>query len=232
VRIQKYLSQNKILSRREAESFMLRGLVKCNGAVIKNLGFQMDPEKDKIEVLGSKATKTGEEKITVAVNKPKGFVCSRSLAEGRTVFDLLPQFKHLNTVGRLDKESEGLILLSNDGVITSAITGDEHKIEKEYEVTVRETVLAGGVKKMEEGMMLDDGPTLPARAKKTSPHSFNIILKEGRKHQIRRMADVLGLTVTKLRRVRIGNLKLGGLGVAKFRILKESEAEGIKDLVR
>src|SRR3989344_305091 len=128
MRIQKYLSQEGILSRRETESFIKRGLIICNGKVVRDLGRQIDPAKDKIEILRD-VHGTQQEKITVAVNKPRGIVSGKNKAEGQTIFDLLPKFKDLNTVGRLDKESEGLLLLSNDGIITKRITGSDHTIE-------------------------------------------------------------------------------------------------------
>src|SRR3989344_3301819 len=105
--------------------------------VQKNPATQIDPTHDVVKLAPS-ATKTMREKITVAINKPRGYVSSNRRREGKPVFDLVPQFADLNAVGRLDKESEGLLLLSNDGVITAAVTGKEHLIEKEYEVSVRE----------------------------------------------------------------------------------------------
>lgn len=121
MRIQKFLSQKKIVSRREAERLIQQGRIKVNGKPAK-IGMSIDPAKDKVEIIGRENSR----KITIAFNKPKGIVCSRKESEGQTIFQLLPQFSHLNAVGRLDKDSEGLILLSNDGVVTAAVTGKEH----------------------------------------------------------------------------------------------------------
>lgn len=229
MRIQKYLSQQKILSRRETENYIRKGLIACNGEIVKDLGRQIDPTKDKIEILAPAKNEISR-KITVAINKPRGIVCSRNEKEGKTIFELFPEFSNLNAVGRLDKESEGLILLSNDGVITSAITGSEHKIEKEYEVFVQEEINPIQMKRLEQGITLDGKMTLPAKTKIISKHAFNIILKEGRKHQIRRMADVVHLTILKLKRIRIGNIFLKDLKMGGYRTLSETEINRLKDL--
>ena len=229
MRIQKYLSQQKILSRRETENYIRKGLIACNGKIVRDLGRQIDPEKDKIEILAP-AKKEINKKITVAVNKPRDIVCSKNKTEGKTIFELLPQFENLNAVGRLDKDSEGLILLSNDGVITSAITGNDHKIEKEYEVAVREDLSRNKMSILENGVMIDGKITLPAQTKITGDHTFNIILKEGRKHQIRRMTDVVKLTIFKLKRIRIGNILLKDIKVGNYRVLSAGEVNKLKDL--
>jgi len=229
MRIQKYLSQQKILSRREAENHIREGLIKINGQIVAQMGVQIDPEKDRIEILKSKKI---DKKITVAVHKPRGIVSSKIKKEGATVFEIFPQFKNLNVVGRLDKESEGLLLLSNDGVITSAVTGSDHLIEKEYQVTVQENINQAKIKKMEEGMKINGQMTLPAKTKLLNNHSFLIILKEGKKHQIRRMCAVLNLTVINLKRLRVGNILLKGIQFGSYRVLSNEEAKGLKNLAK
>ena len=228
MRIQKYLSQKKILSRRETEDYVRKGLIACNGEIVRDLGRQIDPEKDKIEILAPAKNEISK-KITIAINKPRGIVCSRNKLEGKTIFELFPEFEKLNAVGRLDKESEGLILLSNDGVITSAITGSEHKIEKEYEVSVQEEINPIQMKRLEKGIMIDDRMTLPAKTKIIGGHTFSIILKEGRKHQIRRMADAVQLTILKLKRIRIWDIALKDLKVGDYRILSAGEINKLKN---
>ena len=227
MRIQKYFSERNILSRRETEDFILKGFITVNGKVVKELGTQIDPEKDVVEIIADAKPTLGK-KITIAFNKPRGYVSSKIKEEGPTIFDLLPQFTYLNTVGRLDKESEGLILLSNDGVVTALITSENHLIEKEYEVTVHESVPEGKLRKMAAGVRLSDGMTLPARTKQISPHTFRIILKEGRKHQIRRMCDALHLTIQRLVRLRIGPITLKDISSGGFRPLTEEEIKKIK----
>ncbi|MBI4993648.1 rRNA pseudouridine synthase [Candidatus Wolfebacteria bacterium] len=219
-------------SRRETENCIKKGLISCNGKIVKKLGFQIDPQKDKIKILTPQKSGDFNKKMTIALNKPRGFVCSRNKSEGKTIFEISDDFLNLNAVGRLDKESEGLILLSNDGVITSAITGSDHKIEKEYEVKTREKINVAKIKKMETGIMLDNGLTLPAKARLMGDKTFRIILREGRKHQIRRMAAALNLTIVKLKRLRIGNTQLGKLISGEYRRLSEEEVKNLKSLAR
>lgn len=212
--IQKYLAEQGIVSRREGEKLVREGKVLVNGVRAAN-GQHIDPQKDKVELDKHHA----EQKITVAVHKPRGIVCSRNPLEGKTIFELLPQFENLHVVGRLDKESEGLLLLTNDGLITRKVTGEDHTVEKEYIVTVRERLFSGIMERMSKGIIIDSKKTLPCTAKinKSPTNSFTIILKEGRKHQIRRMCEACKLTVESLKRVRIGVVKLENLGVGKYR---------------
>ncbi len=226
IRIEKYLSEQGIMSRREAKRFIASGDITINGHKV-DPGTKINPEKDTIGY--SKAVKdSSEEKMTVLVYKPRGYISSKDQDKGKNIFDVFPQFSHLNTVGRLDKESEGLILLSNDGMITKAITGKDHLVEKEYHVTVREEYLPWMAKKMSEGMKLEDGWTLPAQARKTDRTSFHITLKEGRKHQIRRMANACKLTVLSLKRVRIHNLSIGKMLPGNFKQLSPEQIQDIK----
>jgi 23S rRNA pseudouridine2605 synthase len=223
MRISKYFSQQKILSRRETERYILGGRIKVNGEIVKDLGRQIDPEKDKVEIVGEV-----KEKTTILFNKPRGISSSRIASEGESIFDLLPQYKHLNAIGRLDKESEGIILLSNDGPLTNIITGQEHLIEKEYLVEVREKVSQTQMNALSQGMMLNDGPTLPAKAQIINDHTFSIILREGRNHQIRRMANQVRFTINKLIRVRIGKLTIDGLRPGEYRPVTIKEIEALK----
>jgi len=223
MRIQKYCSENGICSRREAEDYIKRGLIKVNGKVVRELGTQIDPLKDKIQLIAARTNASNSQKMTVLCYKPRGYTCSKSRTEGPSVFSLFPEWAHLNTVGRLDKASEGLLLLSNDGRITKVVTGIDHKIEKEYEVDVREEVTKDKLRLFDIGVMIDDIKTLPAKTKFLGPHRFIIILREGRKHQIRRMTDVVQWTVTKLKRVRIGPFTTRGLEPGMGRVLNEKE---------
>ncbi|MDD4931503.1 MAG: pseudouridine synthase [Candidatus Colwellbacteria bacterium] len=230
LRIQKYLSEQGICSRREAEVFIKEGLVSVNGKVVREMGVQIDPDVDKVKLLRGGEKVMGE-KTSVVIYKPKGIVSSRVPEEGKTVYDLYPQFLKLNIVGRLDKESEGLLLLSNDGVVTKAVTGDEHLTEKEYEVTVREDIPTRIKRLFEVGIKLEDGLTLPAKVKVLSPHIFRIVLHEGRKHQIRRMCEFMRLTVVKLKRVRVGPVTLGKLNVGEHRTLSKEEVAEFKEVL-
>ncbi len=223
MRIQKYLSEKGICSRREAEAFIERGLVTVNGKVVREQGVQIDPDKDTILLLTG-AEKVLQQKMSVVFNKPRGVVSSRLRQEGKTVYDLFPQLKPLNIIGRLDKESDGLLLLSNDGVIGKRVTGEAHAVEKEYEVRTREEINAYSVKPFTFGVALDGKQTLPAKVEVRDKHTFRIILKEGRRHQIRRMCEAVRLNVESLTRLRIGPIKLGSLPSGQYRQLTEEES--------
>lgn len=226
IRIEKYLSQEGIMSRREAKRFIESGHILVNNNKA-NPGDKINPEIDKL-TYSKKVSAEMKEKITVLVYKPRGYLSSKDTYD-KNIFEVFPQFKDLNTVGRLDKESEGLILLSNDGMITKAITGKDHLIEKEYLVEVREKVNPTIIKRMIEGIKLEDGWTLPAKAERVSNHSFKITLKEGRKHQIRRMANACRLTVLSLKRIRIHSLRAPRMLPGNFKKLSKDQINDIKN---
>lgn len=228
MRIQKYMSEQGLASRREAERLIKRGLVSVNGTVIREMGVQIDPVKDKVAVLPFAAREIASKK-TVVLYKPRGIASSRVRAEGKSVYDLFPQFDGLDIIGRLDKASEGLLMLSDDGVIAKAVTGAAHVMEKEYEVVVREDVNAGRLKMLEPGIKLEDGVTLPAKTQFINKHVFRITLREGRKHQIRRMCEFLHLTVVALKRLRIGPILLGNMKSGEFRVLSAEESAKLKN---
>jgi len=226
MRIQKYLSQKGVLSRREAEKYLQKGLIKVNGKVVTELGTKIDPEKDTVDVTNNNSLIPQKE--SVLVNKPRGVVVSNQNTEGETIFEIFPQYSHLSAVGRLDKESDGLLILSNDGVIAKKVTGPDHTIEKEYVVTVREDITPAIVKRLESGIKIDKEMTLPAKVQKKDRHTFSIILVEGKKHQIRRMCDAVRLTVESLTRIRIGNITDKKLRLGKSRPLTTDEIDSLK----
>jgi 23S rRNA pseudouridine2604 synthase len=203
---------------------VLQGKVLINGVRAK-IGALADPDKDAVSIMGMEEA---PEKQTIALHKPRGIVCSKNSEEGKTVFDLLPQYAGLNTVGRLDKESEGLLLLTNDGRLARGVTGEDHRIEKEYIVEVREEIFPGLMQKMEKGIIIDREKTLPCTATmRDNRHSFNIVLKEGKKHQIRRMCDACHLTVVSLKRIRVGSIRLLKLRPGNVRVLTASEIKSL-----
>ncbi len=231
MRIQKYLSEQGICSRRQAEDLIKRGLVAVNGIVVREMGVQIDPVTDTVTVLPF-GQRELQRKTTVILYKPRDITSSRIKSEGKSVYDLLPQFEELDVVGRLDKASEGLLMLSNDGVVAKTVTGEAHLLEKEYTVSVREETNAGRLKSLEPGIELEDGKTLPAKTQLLDKHSFRIILHEGRKHQIRRMCEYLHLTVVQLKRIRIGAITLAGLKPGAFRILTPQEVSTLKSAAK
>lgn len=215
------------MSRREAARAIAARFIKVNGRSITETGIKINPETDTVTISPA-AQKQLEQKETVLVYKPRGFLSSKDTDGGKTIFDTFPEYKKLNCVGRLDKDSEGLILLSDDGLITKALTGKDHLIEKEYEVTVREDILPHMIKKMHTGIRLRDGMSQAVSAEKIDKHTFGITLREGRKHQIRRMANALHLTVTSLKRIRIGHLTIKQMRPGQSRPLKPKDIEKLK----
>lgn len=227
MRVNKYLAWKKLASRREADILVSEKKVLINGRIAV-LGDKII-EKDKVEVLAQKGRPVAT-RITVALNKPRGLISAINEKGGETIFDYLPQYKHLNAVGRLDKESEGLILLSNDGILTSVVTSDKHLVEKEYEVKVWEKIQPLSLRRLAEGVDLDGQKTLPAIVEKLGDSAFSIILKEGRKHQIRRMAAETHLTIKNLKRIRVGQITLKGIEKpGEYRELKAEEVAKLKN---
>lgn len=222
-RLEKVMAQSGLSSRREAKDLIKTGKVMVNGKTIREPGFGIIPEKDVIEMKG-----VTQQKEALLFYKPRGIETSKTSPESKDIHDKFPQFAHLAPVGRLDKDSEGLIILSNDGVLAKMITGENSTIEKEYKVTVREDVMPAVLSKMEKGIMIEGSPTLPCVAKKLSRNEYSITLREGRKHQVRRMANACQMTVTKLVRIRIGDLKIGSMTTGHFKKLPESAINQLK----
>lgn len=206
-RLERAIAHKGLASRREAKALILSGNVKVNGKIVKETGFGIDPDKDVISIKDS----TVENKEAILVYKPRGIETSKTSPLNKDIHDRLPALSHLSPIGRLDKDSEGLIILSNDGSLTRALTKENSTIEKEYLVFVREQVEPSALTKMSEGIVLDKVKTKTAKTKKVSKNSFTIVLTEGRRHQIRRMCDACHLTIESLIRIRIGHLKLGAM---------------------
>lgn len=223
IRIQKYLSEHGMASRREAERLLLSGAIKINGVVVRKLGTKINPELDRIEVISSNLRRA------ILMYKPRGYVTTKGAKEGKTIYSLLPkEFEKFSYIGRLDKESEGLLILTDDGVLASRLTDAKYATEKEYEVFVQERLSEGKLAKLRTGIRLSDGVTKPARVKKLSETSFRIVLTEGRNRQIRRMCDAAYLTVRRLVRVRIKNIEIRGLKSGAWRELSAAEIKGLK----
>lgn len=227
-RLQKILSARGIASRRKAEEYILQGLVTVNGKVAE-LGQKADPETDVIEVAG-KVMEERAEMLYYLLHKPVGIVTTNaSTPDQKTVRDLIPKDLRdkIVPVGRLDKDSEGLLLLTNDGVLAYRLTHPKFDHEKEYEVTTKDNVTEGMLAKLRKGVMLDGSLTKPAKIEKTSPYSYRIILTEGRNRQIRRMTERVGGEVVRLKRVRIMNIVDDALRPEKIRPLTKAEKEAL-----
>ena len=224
MRLNRYLSQCGVASRRGAEEIILGGRVSINGHVIKELATQVKPD-DKVVVDGSPVR--AETPVVLALNKPKGYLCSRGDTHERmTIYDLLPlKYQNLHHVGRLDKESEGLILLTNRGDLSHRIIHPSQGAEKEYEVVVDQPLNADVMAKLVKGMMTEEGFARAERAWVDTAYRAHIVLKMGLKRQIRMMLYYLGYEVTRLTRIRIGWLKLHGLSKGAYKELTPTEVE-------
>ncbi|GAB4537832.1 MAG: pseudouridine synthase [Thermodesulfovibrionia bacterium] len=231
-RIQKILSRFGIASRRVAEDMILEGRVTVNG-VVARLGMKADITKDHIKVDGRLIRCTGQP-VYLIFNKPRGCITSLYDPEGRqTIKDYIKGIKErVYPVGRLDYNSEGLLLLTNDGELTNAILHPSHKIEKTYHVKVDGFLDEEDIHRLEKGIRLEDGITAPARVRlirKTEANSWvEITIHEGRKRQIRRMFENLGHPVIKLKRIRINGIGLGNLPSGAFRYLTPMEVQILK----
>lgn len=227
LRIQKYLSERGICSRRQGEKYIQDGLVKLNGIVVTTLGTKIDPSKDKIE-LNNKAIEDIQNKVYYVLNKPAGYVTTCANKDDRNVMDIVKVPERVFPVGRLDKDTTGLLLLTNDGVIAYRLTHPKFEHEKEYMVQATMPMQKEQLSKLEEGMKLFGRKTNPTKIKRLSAKRFTIVLTEGKNRQIRRSMQKVGAWVKKLQRIRIENLMLGALQIGETRKLTESELKELK----
>jgi len=233
-RLQKLISQAGLASRREAEKWIEQGKVFLNGHPAK-LGDRADLTVDRIRVNGKDLT-TVEEKVTVLLNKPRGYVSTLKDPEGRRlVTDLvagIPQ--RLFPVGRLDYNTEGLLLLTNDGELAQQVSHPSHHIEKTYLVKVRGFLTVNMVKRLEQGLILDDSKTAPAKVAKIRTSGLNcwfeLTIHEGRNRQVRLMCEKLGLTVVRLKRIRLDFLDLNNVISGCYRHLTTNEIRMLKKI--
>ncbi len=234
-RLQKLIAQAGIASRRHAEELIASGDVTVNGEIIMTLGTKADPEKDHIKVNGKLINPAlqNRENVYILLNKPKGYLSSAADPEGRRlVTDLVKGYGKLHPVGRLDFNTEGLIILTNDGGFTNLVASSK-TIPKVYEVKVKGLPSDAAINKLRRGLRLEDGfKTAPAQIKNLQPTDKNgwyeVTLHEGHNQQIRKMFDAIGHSVVKLRRIAIGNIRDNNSLAGTSRKLSESE---IKDFL-
>lgn len=222
IRLQKYLSGKGVCSRRQGEKYITAGLVKVNGNVVSELGAKVDPEKDIIEFNG-KPLPVETKKIYVALNKPEGYVSSCMQNDDKIVLDLIDIKERIYPVGRLDKDSTGLLLLTNDGALHHRLLHPSFSHEKEYEVTLSTPLSNKAIRNMEKGLPMMGTKTRPAKITVISSKLFKIVLKEGKNRQIRRMVRKVGGNVKGLKRIRVVNITLGKLGIGNWRYLTGKE---------
>lgn len=220
MRINKFISDSGVASRRGADKLIEEGRVKINGKVAK-IGGQVNPG-DEVLVNGQ-LIRIARDNVYIALNKPIGITSTTEKQVKGNIIDLVNHPLRLSHIGRLDKESEGLILLTNDGDIINEILRPEHKHEKEYIVSVDKPITPDFVKKMSEGVRILDTKTLPCEVEQLSKFDFKIILTQGLNRQIRRMCAELGYEVVRLQRTRIMNIQLGNLPMGQWRDLSKKE---------
>lgn len=231
MRLQKYMAHAGVASRRSSEQMILEGRVMVNGVNVTELGTSVIPGVDYVEVDGHNITLL-EGHVYVMLNKPVGYITSVKDNFGRpTALDLVSLNRRLYPVGRLDYDSEGLILLTDDGTLTHLLTHPRHEFEKCYLVETAPVLSESALDHLRGGVDLGNGYTQPARVERqTAPEKLLIGIKEGKNRQIRRMIEVVGGIVVRLCRLSIGPLQMGDLKVGKWRYLTAQEIEALKAL--
>ncbi len=236
LRLARYLAAAGITSRRKAETLIQAGRVKVNGRVVRELGFVINEEKDQVELDGWLLHR--EEPVYILLNKPSGYLCTLADTHGRpTVVDLLRGVtQRVYPVGRLDYDTEGLLLLSNDGDFTHLMTHPRFEIEKVYEAWVQGMVSRKAIERLRAGVIIDAVKTAPAKvrvlAKRKDRTLMEIRIHEGRKRQVKKMCASVGHPVVALKRTRFGDLTLDGLRPGEFRYLTKDEVEYLQNLAQ
>jgi len=229
-RLQKYLAHAGVCSRRQGEALITAGRVAVNGQVVTALGTRIDPAVDRVAV-DAKPVAGPEDHVYLMLHKPPGYVTSCEQNDEKIVLDLVDVPRRVYPVGRLDKDSSGLLILTNDGRIHHRLSHPSFDHEKEYVVTLDRDLPTGALRRMAEGLPMMGTRTRPARVTRVGPARLKIVLKEGRNRQIRRMVRKVGGAVTALKRVRMGNLRLGRLAVGKWRPLTTAERDALLRLL-
>lgn len=231
MRIQKFMAQCGVASRRKSEELIQKGLVQINGVTIREPGFPVDPEKDEIIVAGKKLATAA--KIYIMINKPQGVLSTSEDTHGRQrVLDLVPIQDRLYTVGRLDMDTEGLLLLTNDGDLTFHLTHPSHEFVKTYVGLVKGFPDQSSLESFRHGMAIEDYRTAPATIKILKKYQDTSLLEmqihEGKKRQIRKMCAAMGHPIIHLKRVAVGDLTLGNLKPGQWRYLNNDEITYLK----
>ncbi len=228
MRIQKFLSHAGVCSRREGEKYIKNGFITLNGEKLLNPATNIDTDNDIVCVKGVHVN-INEKFLYVVLNKPTGYVTTCKQAGKKIILDLIDLKERVYPVGRLDKNSSGLIILTNDGRIHHRLSHPSFDHEKEYVVTVLRPISDRNLKKMASGIVLSEIKTRKAKIKRLGESSFNIILKEGKKRQIRRMVKSVGNKVDELTRIRVANIKIQNLKPGMWRFFNKFEQKNLLD---
>jgi 23S rRNA pseudouridine2604 synthase len=224
VRLNKYISETGVCSRREADKWISEGRVTLNGAPA-TLGHKVAPG-DEVRIDGN-LIGAKKQAIYIALNKPVGITCTTEAHVEDNIVQFVGHSERIFPVGRLDKESEGLILLTNDGDIVNEILRSENEHEKEYVVAVNRPITDLSLKMLASGVKIMGMTTKPCKVERVDAETFRMVLTQGLNRQIRRMCSALGYRVRRLKRVRIINIHVGALGTGEWRYLSESEVAGL-----
>ncbi len=233
-RLHKLIARAGISSRRAAEDIIAQGRVMVNGIIVKEVGAKADPTTDRISVDGQPLKLSTGSSIVVLLHKPAGVVSTKKDPEGRTtVLHLMPEkYKHLHPIGRLDFDTSGVIFLTDDGDLTHLLTHPSHGVDKVYWARVGGTVTVDTLKRLENGLFLEDGKTAPCRARVRAQTEKNALvqltLREGKNRQVRRMLDAVGHSAKALRRVKIADFGLDGLLPGEYRVLIDAEVHQLR----
>ena len=231
MRLNKFLSNSGVASRRKSDELISQGKVFVNGKVVSELGLQINEKKDKVMVEG-KQIKLPSSFVYIKLNKPKGYACTAHDEKGRkTIYELIDTDERLFSIGRLDYDTEGLILLTNDGDFANKVAHPKYAIEKEYRVTIEGQIKESELAVLRKGVVVD-GERMPSAKVEflSSDDKFtklSVVIDEGQNRQIRRMFEAIGKSIRLLKRVRIGQVRLGGLKRGDYRDLTEDELNSL-----
>ena len=228
IRLQTFLAQAGVASRRSSEELIVGGRVSINGRVATELGVRVQPTKDDVRVDGKRIRPAKSQ--WYALNKPRGFMSTRSDPEGRrTLYELVPSPMHrLFYVGRLDFDSEGLVLLTNDGDTAHRLLHPRYGVDREYDVELTEQIDDTALEHLRRGVQLDDGRARAHTVRRKGGRRVVLTLREGRKREVRRMFEALGFFVEKLIRIKVGSVSLGALPLGELRPLSRLEVDALK----
>lgn len=229
IRLNKFLSEAGVCSRREADRLIEAGKVFVDGRRAET-GMRISPAQE-IKV-GKKVIHKGNEMVLLAVNKPAGIVCTEEKKEKHNIIRFLNYPTRITYIGRLDKDSEGLLLMTNNGDIINKMMRAGNRHEKEYKVTVNKPVTREFIEKMGQGVPILDTVTRPCKVKAIGKYKFNIVLTQGLNRQIRRMCEYFGYKVTRLERVRVMNIQLGSLKPGEYREVTDDEIRELYELIK
>jgi len=236
IRLQKVIARAGISSRRKAEELIQSGQVTVNGEVVTKLGTRVDPSQDHIKISGKHLPAPAPDMFLI-LNKPSGVVSTLQDPEGRpTIKHLLPKASlRVFPVGRLDFDSEGLLLLTNNGEVAQACLHPSHHVLKTYLIKIKGVLEDSEILQLKRGLPLEDGQTAPAKIRKAGKAEANswveMTIHEGRKHQVKRMLEYLGHPVIRLKRIQFGPLNLGSLPLGESRFLTDKEANALRQLL-